>query len=438
MPPQPRKKSGPKVLGFGEVCVALEFLANKRLLDLFTNQLTINVDTLISLIIFLMVSEEPGSQALAWWNSTVAKGYFPKAQLEPENIDELLNALGSKYLYRRHLAQHIKYIQPLTAPKYILLDGLGQPNYQNLSGLTPLSNDLTTPNRTRVTLALDQKTGLPIYYGYLTADLASELALPMIVNELSEYKIPLDFAYLGADGYSKESLIQLYNDKIPFVTTSLDQLLDPSLLTKDHFGAAKGPKAKAAAKGPQSPFKGLIKEVPVSVLDGRKAFAYLSDDLDALHKYELTQLKLKFFESDNFPFTEGGKNFGDFFLLSSFKIKNNEIISYYTVRKRLEKFFNYLRAGDSLYPEKAPSDLAVKGYFLLSFMALTANYLFQSYLLDLKLDPKTTISNLRSIKCQELDREIIPDPLSKDNEKLFKALNIPLPQALSHKELKVF
>jgi hypothetical protein len=433
--PEKNSKQSNDILDFGDIFFLSEFLKKEHLINLFTSSLSCNYDTLISLIIFRLISEKPNKFAYNWWNETYAKYLFPNAQLKSQQISDFLVDLGSETNFRKYIIEHINYVRRLTPNYCILIDSTGLPNDINIP-ITAINNhNGLVSNEIRLVMVFESNTGLPVYYRYVPGNIVDVSTLNMILNELKEYNIRINRAILDAGYYSKENLIELYNNNIPFITRMVEKVVDYKKIINEHSSSLETQPNFLKHNGRNF----FIKKIPVTILDGKiDAFAYLFLDYDKEHKDKGKYLDSKADTDTYEQFEEAKKYFGKFIVLSTIDLSTSEILPYYYTRQYIEQTFHYLKSEIDLLPIRVHSELAFSGHLLISFMALTVYISLFAALKKSNLNIKETLDSLSRFHCKAYAERIIPHVPTKVINDIHKAIKIKIPKIIVKKESPMF
>jgi hypothetical protein len=97
---------------FGNVYIAYEILKRENLLDIFYSICPKYSDSLLSLILFRLLTEQPYVNADSWCSSTYCKILFPNSTLQSQRISEILSFLGSEINLQTFFQNYLKLIYP--------------------------------------------------------------------------------------------------------------------------------------------------------------------------------------------------------------------------------------------------------------------------------------------------------------------------------------
>jgi transposase len=106
------------------------------------------------------------------------------------------------------------------------------------SPLTAINNhNGVISNETRLILAVDRITWLPLLYRYNAGNIVDVSTLKATILELSTYGVSIDFSILDAGYYSEKNIKALYAAEIRFITRLSSNLKLYKELVKSHADA---------------------------------------------------------------------------------------------------------------------------------------------------------------------------------------------------------
>jgi transposase len=310
-----------------------------------------------------------------------------------------------------------------------------------------LSNDIKIPitainnhngvinNEIRLVMVIEGNTGLPIYYRYVSGNFVDVSILSNIINELKEYNVRVNRAILDASYYSKDNLIELYNNNIPFITIMVDSVIDHKKLINEHGASVKATENYVNYNNRHM----YIKKIPVSIFDGKiNAFAYLCCDL-IKERYDEDFYLTKQIESTKKDLLKDAtKKFGKFIILSTVDLNTYEILPYYYISQDIEQIFDYLKNEIDILPTTVHSESAFRGHLLICFMALTVYKYLNIIFNRNKLNLKDSLISLGRYYCKVYEKRIVPDVLTNSITDILKSLKISVPKIISKTDVKVF
>jgi hypothetical protein len=328
------------MIGFGGIFSLTEFLKKEGLLNLFTDHIDCNKDTLISLLLFRILTPYSNKHAFDWWNETYTKYLFPNAEMKSQQISNFLIKLGEEINFHKYIIEHINYIHNLTPKYFILIDSTGLPNDIKIPITAVNNHNGVINNEIRLIMVIESNTGLPIYYRYVPGNIVDVSTLNNIINQLKEYNVLVHRAVLDAGYYSKDNLIELHNNNIPFITRMVERVIDQKQLINEYGSAVKATENYVHYNNRHM----YVKKIQVTLFDGKiDAFAYLCCDLIKERHDEDLFLAKQFENTNKVTLEEAKIKFGKFMLLSTIDLDITEILPYYYTRQDIEQIFDYLK-----------------------------------------------------------------------------------------------
>jgi transposase len=282
-------------------------------------------------------------------------------------------------------------------------------------------------NETRLILAVDRMTQLPLLYRYNAGNIVDVSTLKSTITELTAYGVSVDFSILDAGYYSEKNIKALYSEGIRFLT----RLSPNRKLYKDMVAEhAQGLESKRNAVLYRDRLL-YMKRVKVN-LCGYDAYAYIamdhqrrSQEVFSLMKDALEDNKL----SDE-EFDWKLKSRGMFILLSTEHVDISEILPLYYTRQTIEQIFDLYKNNAELLPLRTHAEETFRGHLMLSFISTVAYMLVNRLLEDSKYCADGAFRVLHTLKCKVFDNCIlVKEPTKKINE-IAKLLNLDIPLTL--------
>ncbi|MDR2443428.1 MAG: hypothetical protein LBE31_07910, partial [Deltaproteobacteria bacterium] len=194
---------------FGNIFVAHEILQRENLLSLFRTIYPNNEDTLITLILFRLLTSENYLEANSWWQGSYAKVLLADASVQSERLSEHLVALGRVNLepfFKKYL--NIIYKDDISV---ILINSTGMSNDINID-LAKIDNyNGIITNEASLIYVIDRLKKTPIYFGILPGNIMDNATAQNIINELKSYNIDIKYLILDAGYYSEDNINFLFS-----------------------------------------------------------------------------------------------------------------------------------------------------------------------------------------------------------------------------------
>jgi hypothetical protein len=418
-------------IDFGDIYILNKFFQTNGLFKLFKSTTDNNIDTLLSLILYRILTNKAFYFAEGWWKETVAQYLYPNAHMSSEQISKFLFKLGDDIYFRKYIIEHINYVNGLT-PKYcILIDSTGLPNDIRIP-ITAVSNhNGTISNEIRLIFVVESNTGFPIYYKHVAGNIVDVSTLSTLTAELKEYGIKVNRAILDAEYYSEKNLLLLYKNNIPFITRMTATVLDYKQLIEKYEPGLKTKPNHLKYNGRHL----YIKRVPISLFNNQiKAYAYVCKDVVKEHEDENRYNEKKIETVDDVQFQKDKQKFGTFVLLSTANLKAIDILPCYYARQGIELIFDYLKNEVDILPIRVHSETAFKGHLLICFMALTGYISFKNELDQNDIQVHSALDTLSRYHCEVFSNRLVPNVASKKVNDICKALQIQIPREIKIKK----
>ncbi len=115
--------------------------------------------------------------------------------------------------------------------------------------------------------------------------------------------------------------------------------------------------------------------------------------------------------------------------MSGFKIKTNEVVSYYYMRQAVEKLIGFAKDDLDLIPLRVHREETLRGYLLLIFITLTIFALMKK---DIGNDytVEEVLLTMRNLKCKVYDDGLIVQELAKQQKEVVEKLEIIVPKKM--------
>jgi hypothetical protein len=412
------------ILGFGDIYLCDSVLSNLGFKSLFQGIYDKSPDSLMALILFKMLTKDAHCHALDWWSGTYAKLLYPNAVITSQRISEHLELLGNESIQTNFFHKYYNKIYGINKNCGILLDSTGLPNNINFE-LTAINNHNGIISReTRLIYIIDRETQMPIYFRYNAGNIVDVSTLKNTLEELKKYGIHINYSILDAGYYSDINLIELFENKIPFITrmvpnrkiykdfqsNDIDDLISPqyAVLYQNRLLYIK-----------RKPF----------IYYGHKAFAYLIIDSDR-HNKEYKDFLKNETNKDNASDKEKDsayKTSGFFIIISSECIEAREILPLYYTRQAIEEIFDVCKNNTDILPIGCHSLETFRGYIFVHFLSTIAYLNIRKLFSKSKYNILDGFSALRYLYCKVYDDFILIKEPTKKMKDILNFLNITIP-----------
>jgi hypothetical protein len=417
------------ILDFGDSFVLNEYIHKLSFWDVFKAAALKNPDTLMSLLMFRILTDKKAyCLAEVWWSGNYVRELFPKAQLKSQRISEFLALLGDEEVQRGFFEKYLEALYGSQPGCGVLIDSSGLPNASKMS-ITQINNHNGEINmEVRLVYVIDRRNGMPIYFRYCPGNIVDVSTLRTTVAELAQYKIDVNYAIVDAGYFSEENIKSLYEDGINFVTR-----LAPNRTLYKETATVLLPNIMSSANAIRYGNRLVyIKKSEVDVY-GHKGYAFLGVDADSRNQ----QLKRTVFHTmdDKLSPEDADKRIeklGLFLLLTSEDMEVDEILPLYYTRQQVEQVFDIGKNYADILPLRIQNEDTFRGHLMLTFMAtailqkLQKDIIIQRKKGD-KTNPEGALMNLRNQKCKVYAKSIIPQEPVKEINAVYKLLKIDCP-----------
>ena len=420
------------VLDFGDSFFLSQFLERQSFKDAFYQVLPGQVDTLLSLIFYRILTDKKANcYADTWWQGNYASVLFPKAKLASQRISEFLADVGSEEVQRGFFQEYFRLLYGGHGTTGILIDSSGLPNASKMS-VTQINNhngDISL--EARLIYVIDRKTGMPIYFRYCPGNIVDVTTLCTTLAELRQYSIAIDYAIVDAGYCSEDNILELYENHVRFLT----RLAPNRTLFKD-VAKEQLPGLMASANALRYGNRLLyMKKAPVD-LYGNIGYAYIGVDVDSRNQ----QMKRAAFAAIDDKLSPEDADtrmlkLGVFMIISSEDIELAEILPLYYTRQQVEQVFDLGKNNADILPLRVQNEDTFRGHLMVTFLATVLLQKLQRDILAKrkkkdKINPEGALFVLRNQKCKVYAKEIVPQEAVKSINDVYKLFKMSYPSAI--------
>ncbi len=116
-------------------------------------------------------------------------------------------------------------------------------------------------------------------------------------------------------------------------------------------------------------------------------------------------------------------------LVSSFNLKNEDVVPAYYVRQTAEKLFGFSKDDLNLLPLRIHSEESLRGFLFMQFVTLIA-FVHIKNKLGKEHNVEEILLKLRNLKCKVYEDEIIICEPNKQQKEILEKLDILMPKKL--------
>jgi transposase len=209
------QKKESKILDYGDTYllnnITEQLPVFKVLKKVFCNQF----DTLMALVFHRITGGQAMKYAENWYDGNYVNQLFPKANVTSQNISRFLSYLGEESVQRAFFTEYIPIIQKNKSN--VVIDSTGLPNEINMSITDWGYHNGGIEYETRLILAIDKESKLPLYFRYVAGNIGDVSTLTNTIFEMKKSGISTSSALIDAGYFSETNLKMLFDSKISFL-----------------------------------------------------------------------------------------------------------------------------------------------------------------------------------------------------------------------------
>jgi transposase len=410
------------VLDFGDAFVIHKHLEEINFSKLLKNVFGEYADFVQAMVMYRLCYPSAMRHAEEWFTGSYARLLYPKASLKGQRISECLASVGSEPLLRAFFQEYFKNFA--LSNQGLVIDGSSLPNQIHI----PLSqwgrSGEEIDVQIRFLLAVDKKTGEPLFFRYVPGSIVDVSTLITTLAELKNLGVTENYVFFDAGFVSEDNVNALYLENVDFLTRLPRGRVLYEQLVSEHCQGLEN-----VVYGVKYGKRGLfVKKVPVEFY-GHKAFAFLV--LDPERKGRETKRLLVNLVEDakaiSQRINDELKDRGVMVLVSSFDLPTNEVVPAYYIRQTAEAMFGFSKDDLNILPLRVHGESTLRGFLLIQFLALIA-YVKLKNGLRKKFAVEELILAMRNLKCKVYEKEVVVLELTKRQKQLTEVLNITVPK----------
>ena len=412
------------ILDFGDSYFIKEFFEKVKFSKLIEEVFGDKKDFFLSLINYRLCYPSAMRFSKTWFEGNYAKICYPNTDLSSQRISDFLKFLGDENLQRKFFKQYIPdYAE---SNEGIIIDATSLPNQIHMPitqwGLSGEEID----KQIRFLLVVDKKSSLPLFFRYFSGNIVDVSTLKNTIKELQKFGIKENYVYLDAGFFSEDNILELYEQKINFLTrlpsmrTIYKELIISEAKNIERY-------ENAVQYGKRALF---IKQKKINLF-GKDAFAYIVLDPERKGRetknFLLQNMKNKENSIEELEYDMMKR--GIMILISSFNLKNEDVVPAYYVRQTAEKLFGFSKDDLSLLPLRIHNEESLRGFLFMQFVTLIA-FVHIKNKLGKEHNVEEILLKLRNLKCKVYDDEIIICEPNKQQKEILEKLDILMPKKL--------
>jgi len=412
------------ILDFGDSYFIKEFFEKVKFSKLIEEVFGDKKDFFLSLINYRLCYPSAMRFSKTWFEGNYAKICYANVDLSSQRISDFLKLLGDENLQRKFFKQYIpRYAE---SNEGIIIDATSLPNQIHMPitqwGLSGEEID----KQIRFLLVVDKKNSMPLFFRYFSGNIVDVSTLKNTIKELQKFGIKENYVYIDAGFFSEDNILELYNQEINFLTrlpsmrTIYKELIISETKNIERY-------ENAVQYGKRALF---IKQKRINLF-GKDAFAYIVLDPERKGRetknFLLQNIKNKENSIEELEYEMTKR--GIMILVSSFNLKNEEVVPAYYVRQTAEKLFGFSKDDLSLLPLRVHNEESLRGFLFMQFVTLIA-FVHIKNKLGKEHNVEEILLKLRNLKCKVYDDEIIICEPNKQQKEILEKLDILMPKKL--------
>ena len=412
------------ILDFGDSYFIKEFFEKVKFSKLIENVFEDKKDFFLSLINYRLCYPSAMRFSKIWFEGNYAKICYPNTDLSSQRISDFLKFLGDENLQRKFFKQYIpSYAE---SNEGIIIDATSLPNQIHMPitqwGLSGEEID----KQIRFLLVVDKKNSMPLFFRYFSGNIVDVSTLKNTIKELQKFGIKENYVYMDAGFFSEGNILELYEQEINFLTrlpsirTIYKELILSEVKNIERY-------ENAVQYGKRALF---IKQKKINLF-GKDAFAYIVLDPERkgreMKNFLLQNIKNKENTVEELEYDMMKR--GIMILVSSFNLKNEDVVPAYYVRQTAEKLFGFSKDDLNLLPLRIHSEEALRGFLFMQFVTLIA-FIHIKNKLGKEYNVEEILLTLRNLKCKVYDDEILICEPNRQQKDILEKLDILMPKKL--------
>jgi len=419
------------ILDFGDIYLLSEYLKKSGIYDVIAETIPKAHDTVLALTMFRILSQSANYYAFDWWEGSYARFLFPNASLSSQHLSEFLSELGNEAVQRRFFDRYLRFICRDNNRRAILIDSTGLANKISFSLAAVNTHGGKTSRETRLILAVDTATSMPLFFRYASGNIVDVTTLKATIAELAQYGIETRLTIVDAGYFSDGNAKSLLENGIAFLTRlqpnrvifkdllkdNIHELTDIKYLTRYHERLV------------------YIKRNEISI-DAYNVYAYIAIDIqrrnDESYHYLQGALedKLKGSLTDK-EIEKKLEALGVFVLICTECLETRDILPMYYTRQTIEQIFDVGKNNLDLLPLRVHNEMTFRGHLMLSFMASAAYLSFSHSLKKSDFNAAGLLLKARNLKCKVYNNTILVKEPTKVIREAASLLKIELPDYIT-------
>lgn len=353
------------ILDFGDVYLLYEFMKQKGVFSLLEEVFGDRARYLISLLCYRLCHASAMDYAQIWYEGSMSRFLFKDVDLSSQRISDFLRDIGDEHVQRDFFKHYIPLFT--TAKKGVIIDSTALPNQIHFPFNMWGYSDSDIDKQIRFLFVVDRENSLPLLFRYLPGNVVDVSSLRVTVEELKKFGVEQSFVLIDGGFFSEDNIKGLYGEEIDFLTRLPSSRVIYKELVRQEVGKLES-FDNAVRYGERALF---IKQKKIDLF-GRDVYTYIVLDPERkgreTKKFLLEALEQQENNEDDIEFQLMKK--GIMILVSTFKLKKNDVVPLYYLRQTVEKLFGFSKDDLKIIPLRRHKEETLRGFLLLTFIAL--------------------------------------------------------------------
>lgn len=412
------------IVDFGNANFIDRYIANRGLWPVIESVGFGNPDTFKALLLYYILESRSNSHALDWYEGSYARILYPRALMESQRISDMLASIGREECCRRFFSAYVAWLKGGTAASSkgaILIDSTGLPNDMRLPVTAVSTHNGETSREVRLIYVVQRGTGMPIYMRCVPGSIVDVSTLLATISELKAMKVDTKFAILDAGCLTLDSMEDLLDQKISFLSRVKRNWKIYAETVAEHLPGLECEENLQIHHGRIIYIKRVEKALP----SGRRIYCYLGldDERRECGKRQLARSA----EEDRIPKKEIARRIsmmGVFMLVSSRRIAVDDLLPLYYTRQDIEQVFDITKGHAKALPLCVQSEGTFRGHLLMVFISTIVLRMLQQELKGTRFSLDDVIELMRNQKAKVFEDEVIPSEAGRRQRELYRLAGI--------------
>jgi len=416
-----KQRSEKLILDFGDVCLLYEFMKHADLVSLLDRVFGDKTRYLLALLCYRLCHASAMSYARVWYEGSISRFLFKGVNLSSQRISDFLKSIGDEHVQRCFFEQYLSSFTD--AEEGVIIDTTALPNQIHFPFNMWGYHDGEIDKQIRFLFVVDKDSSLPLFFRYLPGNIVDVSSLRLTVEELKRFGVSNSFVLIDGGFFSEDNIKGLYRERIDFLTRLPSSRVVYKDLIRQETSDLESFK-NAVRYGERALF---VKQKRIDLF-GKKAYAYIVLDPERKGR-ETRKLLLEAMEEsedeDEIDFKLMKK--GIMVLVSSFEMTKEDVVPFYYMRQIAERLFGFSKDDLKLVPLRVHREETLRGYLLLTFIALVVFVLLKKAL-GKEYTVEEILLTMRNLKCKVYDNEILVQELTRQQREVVEKLNVIVPK----------